>query len=71
MLEGDLVTAVVTASGTHRAEIMGIRPSGNKVTWSSIDIWRGKDGKITDVWHNFPNEDILQQIGYTLVPPMK
>jgi predicted ester cyclase len=71
VLEGDLVTAVVTASGTYQAEIMGIGPTVNKVTWSSIDIWRVKDGKITDVWHNFPNEDILQQIGYTLVPPTK
>jgi hypothetical protein len=45
--------------------------ASNKVTWSSSDIWRVKDGKITDVWHNFPNQDILQQIGYTLVPPTK
>jgi predicted ester cyclase len=71
VLQGDLVTAVVTASGTHQAAIMGIAPTGNKVIWSSIDVWRVKGGKITDVWHNFPNQDILQQIGYTLVPPTK
>lgn len=71
VIEGDLVTAVVTASGTHQAEIMGVAPTGNLVTWSSIDIWRVKDGKITDVWHNAPNADILLQLGYTLVPPVK
>ncbi len=71
VVEGDLVTAIVTTRGTHQAEFMGVAPTGNKVGWSSIDIWRVKDGKITDVWHDFPNEDILQQIGYTLVPPAK
>ena len=71
VIEGDLITAVVTVSGTHQAEMMGVAPTGNKVTFSQIDVWRVKDGKITDVWHNFANADILQQIGYTLVPPTK
>jgi predicted ester cyclase len=71
VIEGDLVTAMVTVSGTHQAEMMGVAPTGNQVTFSQIDIWRVKDGKITDVWHNFANADILQQIGYQLVPPAK
>jgi predicted ester cyclase len=69
VVEDDLVTAVVTVSGTHQAEFMGVAPTGNTMTFSIIDIWRVKDGKITDVWHNSPSADILQQIGYTLVPP--
>ena len=68
-IDGDLVTAVVTVSGTYQTELMGVAPTGNKVTFSQIDIWRVQDGKITDVWHNFANADILQQIGYQLVPP--
>ena len=68
-IDGDLVTAVVTVSGTHQARLIGVAPTGNKVTWSSIDIWRVQGGKITDIWHNFANADILQQIGYQLVPP--
>ena len=71
VVEDDLVTAVVTVSGTHQAEFMGVAPTGNKMTFSIIDIWRVKDGKITDVWHNSPSADILQQIGYKLVPPAK
>jgi predicted ester cyclase len=69
VIEGDLLTAVVTVSGTHLGELMGVAPTGNKVTWSHIDIWRIKDGKIVEVWHNFPTADILEQIGYQLVPP--
>ena len=70
-MAGDLVTAVVTVSGTYQTELMSVASTGNKVTFSQIDIWRVKDGKITDVWHNFPSADILLQIGYTLVPPAK
>ena len=70
-VKGDLVTAVVTVSGTQQAAILDVAPTGNKVTWSSIDIWRVKNGKIIDVWHNFPDADILLRIGYKLVPPAK
>lgn len=70
-VKGDLVTAVVTVSGTQQAAILDLAPTGKKVTWSSIDTWRVKNGKITDVWHNFPDGDILLQLGYKLVPPTK
>ena len=69
MVEGELITAIVTLSGTQQAAMMGVEPSGNQVTWSQIDVWHVQDGKITDVWHNFANADILQQLGYKLVPP--
>jgi predicted ester cyclase len=70
VIEGDLLTAVVTVSGTHTgAELAGVAPSGNPVTFSQIDIWHVENGKITEVWHNFAVADILEQIGYTLVPP--
>ncbi|MCE7986029.1 MAG: hypothetical protein DYG89_33040 [Caldilinea sp. CFX5] len=71
MVKDDMVAAVVTVSGTHTAEFMGIAPTGNKMSFSQIDIWRVKNGKITDVWHNFASADILQQVGYTLAPPAK
>lgn len=71
IVKDDLITAVVTASGTQTGEFIGIAPTGKKMTFSQIDIWRIKNGKITDVWHNFASADILQQIGYTLVPPTK
>ncbi len=72
VIEGDLLTAVVTVSGTHTgADLAGVPASGEPVTWSMIDIWHVKDGKIAEVWHNFATADILQQIGYTFVPPAK
>lgn len=71
MVKNDMVAAVVTVTGTQTGEFIGIAPTGKKVTFSQIDIWRVKDGKIVDVWHNFASADILQQVGYTLVPPAK
>jgi predicted ester cyclase len=69
VIEGDMLTAVVTFTATHQAEFMGVAPTGNTVTWSNIDIWHVENGKITEVWHNQASVDILQQIGYQLVPP--
>jgi predicted ester cyclase len=69
-IDGDLVTALVTVSGTHTgADLAGVPASGKPVTWSQVDLWRIQDGKIAEVWHNFATADILQQIGYTFVPP--
>jgi len=69
--KGDYVTVVDTISGTNDGEMMGMQPTKKQFEFNAIDIWRVKDGKITDVWHNFPSGDILLQIGYKLVPPSK
>lgn len=62
VIEEDLVTAYVTYNATHEAEFLGVAPTGKAVTWSIIDIWRVEEGKIVELWHNIPNEDILEQI---------
>lgn len=61
-IEHELVTAVVTFSGTHRGKLLGIASTGKAVTYSIIDVWRVKDGKLVELWHNVPNCDILAQI---------
>jgi predicted ester cyclase len=71
VIEKDLVTAVVTIDQTHQGELRGVPATGNKVVYTNMDIWRIKDGKIMEVWHNFPVSDIMLQIGYQLVPPVK
>ena len=40
------MTACVTYDGTHQAEFLGVPATGKAVTWSIIDIWRVKAGKI-------------------------
>lgn len=62
LAEGDMVTALVTFSGTHQVEFLGVAPTGNPVTFSLLDLQRVQDGKIVEVWHNVPLSDILHQM---------
>jgi predicted ester cyclase len=49
--EGDRVVQRITCYGTHQGEFSGVRPTGEQVAFSSIEINRaGKDGKFTEHW---------------------
>ena len=48
--EGDLVAARLTYQGTHRGEIYSLHPTGRKVTYSGIAIFRVSGDKIEDGW---------------------
>ncbi len=51
--EGDQVATRWTATGTMTGEMMGIPPSGQKVTFNAISWLRLKGGKIAEEWTNF------------------
>jgi len=67
--EGDLFTVQATFTGTHQGAWTGLAATGKAVTWTQIDIYRLDNGKITEIWQTVPTADILQQLGYQLVPP--
>lgn len=46
----DTITWQRTLSGTHKANMMGIPPSGKKVKWSEMVVTRFKDKKIAEEW---------------------
>lgn len=48
--EGDLVTTRKSFHGTHLGMLMGIPPTGEKVTINVIDIVRVRDGKYFEHW---------------------
>ncbi|HYF61837.1 MAG TPA: ester cyclase [Herpetosiphonaceae bacterium] len=48
--EGDRVTARVTQSATHQGDLMGIAPTGKRVTLPGIAIYRIAEGKIAEAW---------------------
>jgi|SRR6187402_1784482 len=48
--EGDLVTTRKSFHGTHLGVLMGIPPTGEKVTIHVIDIVRVRDGKYFEHW---------------------
>jgi predicted ester cyclase len=50
--EGDYVVARWTGTGNQAAEVSGVAPSGQALTWGGIDIYRIQDGRIVEWWRN-------------------
>jgi predicted ester cyclase len=48
--EGDLVTTRKAITGTHTGMLMGVAPTGRKVTIDVIDIVRIRNGKYFEHW---------------------
>lgn len=68
---GDRVTIRWTFKGTNKGPFQNLPPSGKEVNLSCISIFRFKDGKIAEMWSNWDMLDLVQQLGFTLVPPKK
>lgn len=47
--DGKLVSRS-TFTGTHTRPVLGIAPTGRKVSYRAIDIWRVADGKFAEHW---------------------
>lgn len=61
--EDDLVAEVFTASGTHRGEMMGVAPTGRELSLQGINVFRVRDGRITERWGRLDDLGFLQQLG--------
>jgi steroid delta-isomerase-like uncharacterized protein len=48
--EADLVAEHFTARGTQRGEFMGVAPTGREASLKGINIFRLRDGRITERW---------------------
>jgi steroid delta-isomerase-like uncharacterized protein len=46
--EGDLVVGAFTIEGTHLGDLRGIPPTGKRVRFRAIDIWRLEGGRIAE-----------------------
>jgi steroid delta-isomerase-like uncharacterized protein len=61
--EDDKVAARFSSTGTHRGELMGIAPTGKRVTVGGMSILRIANGKITDEWDQIDMLGLMQQLG--------
>jgi steroid delta-isomerase-like uncharacterized protein len=50
LAEGDRVMVRVTWTGTHRGPFIGFPPTGQALTFHSVDILRFENGKIAEHW---------------------
>jgi predicted ester cyclase len=63
--EGDLVTTRKNISGTQTGMLMGIAPTGKKVSIDVIDIVRIKNGKYFEHWGGNTLPSALAQLKNT------
>ena len=62
LAERDLVATRKTFRGTHLGEIWGLSPTGNRVEWEFIDIFRVRDGRLVEHWTSMDLEALRSQI---------
>jgi C-1 hydroxylase len=60
---GDKVWVLLTYTGTHKGEFMGLAPTGKKITSKAVDIYRIVDGKLAEYWNVTDNLNIFKQVG--------
>jgi steroid delta-isomerase-like uncharacterized protein len=63
LAEGDKVVIRWTCTGTHRGEFRGIAPTGKRVSFPGMNIYRLRDGKIVERWGVEDGLSLLQQLG--------
>jgi steroid delta-isomerase-like uncharacterized protein len=66
--EGDRVAVRGHIHGTHDGELMGIPPTGKRVTIALIDINRIADGRLAERWAVVDMLGLLQQLGAIPTP---
>jgi steroid delta-isomerase-like uncharacterized protein len=64
--EGDKVVVRWTNAGTHAGEFAGIPATGRTFTIGGIDIYRVRDGLLSEHWHQLDQLSMLGQLG--LIP---
>lgn len=66
--EGDRVAVRGEVRGTHRGELMGIPPTGKRVTVTLIDINRIDNGKLVERWGETDMLGMMRQLGVVPAP---
>ena len=61
--EGDRICTRFSARGTHRGDLMGIRPTGNKIEIGGMSMDRQANGKTVESWTEYDLFGMLQQLG--------
>lgn len=61
--EDDLVAARWTASGTHTGQWGQLAPTGRSATFSGVNIFRFRDGKVSEIWNHRDDLGLMSQVG--------
>jgi steroid delta-isomerase-like uncharacterized protein len=61
--EGDRVAARLTTSATQVGEFMGAPATNRRYTVEEIHIFRVRDGRVVEHWHQFDRLALFRQLG--------
>lgn len=64
--KGDKVVARGFIQATHKAELQGIPPTGNRIKYYQIAIFQVVDGKIKEAWNVTDSLGMMMQLGMEL-----
>jgi steroid delta-isomerase-like uncharacterized protein len=60
--EDDLVTVRYEVSGTHVGEYRDVTPTGKRVAWTGMAMYRIEDGQIAEIWLEENRLGLLEQL---------
>ena len=66
--DGDTVAVRFVVEATHEGELLGIAPTGRRVRWDAVDLYRVRDGKISEEWAADDLTAILDAVGEYKAP---
>lgn len=66
--EGDLVSVLWMAKGTHTGTFNGNPGTGKLIQIRGITLWRIADGKIKEEWSAIGDYTLLEQVGMLPIP---
>jgi predicted ester cyclase len=66
--EEDRVVARALYSGTHRGELFGVAPTGEKIAYAGAAFFRIADGRVAEGWVLGDLLSVLRQIGANAMP---
>ena len=63
MADSNGATVRFTIRGTHKGAFNGVGPTGKSITVGGIAMMRVQAGKVVDLWAQFDQAGMLQQLG--------
>ncbi len=61
--EADMVVARWTIQGTHQGAWINIAPTGKRVSFAGVNIFRIAGGKVVEIWNHRDDLGLMQQLG--------
>jgi steroid delta-isomerase-like uncharacterized protein len=61
--EGELVAARWTMEGTHAGAWGGVAPTGRRVRFAGVNLFRFADGQVVELWNHRDDRGLMEQLG--------